>query len=167
MMQEKIYFGGVFGRNKLKTLSNGRSNAFFSSQAGFYPFFVLNKPHIFVYNAVKLLGELQLEPDNFADRRKQKKVKLFFNTNDTILEVLPMMVDNIRVAIENGTFSAEEAAYYIQELKHSTKKFTLKKVTMSRTDTYLDLRYSFNEIPFERIRRISLTRSHEARAVNN
>lgn len=83
-----------------------------------------------------------------------------------------MMVDNIRVAIENGTFSAEEAAYYIQELKNSTKKFTLKKVTMSRTDSYLDLRYSFNEIPFERIRRIPLGRiplgrPHEERAVNN
>ena len=67
-----------------------------------------------------------------------------------------MMVDNIRVAIENGTFSAEEAAYYIDEIKKVTKNFTLKKVTMSRTDTYLDLRYSFNEIPFERIRRIPL-----------
>ena len=78
-----------------------------------------------------------------------------------------MMVDNIRVAIENGTFSAEEAAYYIQELKNITKKFTLKKVTMSRTDDYLDLRYSFNEIPFERIRRIPLTPPHEERAVNN
>ena len=88
-------------------------------------------------------------------------------TDDTIMEVLPMMVDNIRVAIENGTFSAEEAAYYIQELKNSTKKFTLKKVTMSRTDSYLDLRYSFNEIPFERIRRIPLARVHEERAVNN
>ena len=82
-----------------------------------------------------------------------------------------MLVDNIRVAIENGTFSADEAAYYIQELKHSTKRFTLKKVTMSRTDSsdlsYLDLRYSFNEIPFERIRRIPLARVHEERAVNN
>ena len=78
-----------------------------------------------------------------------------------------MMVDNIRVAIENGTFSAEEAAYYIDEIKKVTKNFTLKKVTMSRTDAYLDLRYSFNEIPFERIRRIPLARVHEERAVNN
>lgn len=78
-----------------------------------------------------------------------------------------MMVDNIRVAIENGTFSAEEAAYYIDEIKKVTKNFTLKKVTMSRTDTYLDLRYSFNEIPFERIRRIPLGHPHEEKAVNN
>ncbi|MCI6086380.1 ferredoxin [Selenomonas sp.] len=78
-----------------------------------------------------------------------------------------MMVDNIRVAIENGTFSAEEAAYYIDEIKKITKNFTLKKVTMSRTDAYLDLRYSFNEIPFERIRRIPLGHPHEEKAVNN
>ena len=78
-----------------------------------------------------------------------------------------MMVDNIRVAIENGTFSAEEAAYYIDEIKKITKNFTLKQVTMSRTDTYLDLRYSFNEIPFERIRRIPLGHPHEEKAVNN
>lgn len=78
-----------------------------------------------------------------------------------------MMVDNIRVAIENGTFSAEEAAYYIDEIKKVTKNFTLKKVTMSRTDAYLDLRYSFNEIPFERIRRIPLGHPHEEKAVNN
>ena len=78
-----------------------------------------------------------------------------------------MMVDNIRVAIENGTFSAEGAAYYIDEIKKVTKNFTLKKVTMSRTDAYLDLRYSFNEIPFERIRRIPLGHPHEEKAVNN
>ena len=45
-----------------------------------------------------------------------------------------MLVDNIRVAIENGTSSADAAAYYTQELKHSTKRFTLKKVTNSRKD---------------------------------
>ena len=78
-----------------------------------------------------------------------------------------MLVDNIRVVIENGTFSAEDAAYYIRELKNSLKKFTLKKVSMSRSDNYLDLRYSFQEVPFERIRRIPLKALHEERAVGN
>lgn len=78
-----------------------------------------------------------------------------------------MMVNGIRVVIENGTFSAEETAFYMEELQKLSKKFTLKKVTMSRTDAYLDFRYSFNEIPFERIRRIPLQRPHEERAVNN
>ena len=33
------------------------------------------------------------------------------------LEVFSMLVDHIRVVIENGTFSAEDAAFYIRELK--------------------------------------------------
>lgn len=78
-----------------------------------------------------------------------------------------MLVDHIRVVIENGTFSAEDAAFYIQELKKSLKNLTLKKVSMSRTDAYLDLRYSFNEIPLERIRRIPLKELREERAVGN
>lgn len=78
-----------------------------------------------------------------------------------------MLVDHIRVVIENGTFSAEDAAFYIQELKKSLKNLTLKKVSMSRTDAYLDLRYSFNEIPLERIRRIPLKELREERVVGN
>lgn len=78
-----------------------------------------------------------------------------------------MLVDHIRVVIENGTFSAEDAAFYIRELQKSMKNLTLKKVTMSRTDDYLDLRYSFNENPLERIRRIPLKKLHEARAVGD
>lgn len=78
-----------------------------------------------------------------------------------------MLVDHIRVVIENGTFSAADAAFYIQELKKSLKNLTLKKVSMSRTDAYLDLRYSFNEIPLERIRRIPLKELREERAVGN
>jgi hypothetical protein len=38
---------------------------------------------------------------------------------------------------------------------------------MSRTDAYLDLRYSFNEIPLERIRRIPLKKLREERVVGN
>ena len=78
-----------------------------------------------------------------------------------------MLVDHIRVVIENGTFSAEDAAFYIREPKKSLKNLTLKKVSMSRTDAYLDLRYSFNEIPLERIRRIPLKELREERAVGN
>ena len=61
-----------------------------------------------------------------------------------------MMIDNIRVIIEQGPFSAEDAQYYIERIK-ATTKFTLKKITFTRSDTYLDIRYAFAEIPFERI----------------
>lgn len=83
-----------------------------------------------------------------------------------MLEVFPMMIDNIRVIIEQGPFSAEDAQYYIERIK-ATTKFTLKKVTFTRSDTYLDIRYAFAEIPFERIRRVALAAPPEKRAVNN
>ena len=51
-----------------------------------------------------------------------------------------MIVDNVRVIIENGTFSAEDAQYYINRIKR-TSKFPLKKVIFNRSDAYLDLRY--------------------------
>jgi hypothetical protein len=80
--------------------------------------------------------------------------------------VFPGFVDNVRVIIANGPFSAEDAQYYINRIRKSSK-FTLKKVIFTRSDTYLDIRYSFDSIPFDRIRRIPLTDSHEDRAVNN
>lgn len=83
-----------------------------------------------------------------------------------MLEVFPMMIDNIRVIIEQGPFFAEDAQYYIERIK-ATTKFTLKKVTFTRSDTYLDIRYAFAEIPFERIRRVALAAPPEKRAVNN
>ena len=74
---------------------------------------------------------------------------------------------DVRVIIENGTFSAEDAQYYINRIK-KTSKHSLKKVIFNRTDAYLDIRYSFESIPFDRIRRIPLKKeSFENRAVNN
>ena len=81
-------------------------------------------------------------------------------------EVFPMMIDNVRVIIEKGPFSAEDAQYYIEKIKKSTK-FPLKRVVFSRSDNYLDIRYSFENIPFERIRRIALVSQPEGRVVND
>jgi hypothetical protein len=78
-----------------------------------------------------------------------------------------MMIDDVRVMIENGTFSAEDVKYYVDALKHSLTKFTLKKVTLSRTENFVDLRYAFKEIPFERIRRVSLSSLPASRAASN
>ena len=83
-----------------------------------------------------------------------------------LLEVHPMMIDNVRVIIEKGPLSAEDAQYYIERIK-ATTKFKLKKVTFTRSDTYLDIRYAFADIPFERIRRVALAAPPEKRAVNN
>ena len=68
-----------------------------------------------------------------------------------------MLIDNVIVTIENGPFTAEDAQFYISQIKKSKAKYTLRKISFSRSDDYLDIRYSFNENPFERIRRIPLT----------
>lgn len=66
-----------------------------------------------------------------------------------------MFIDDVRVIVEKGPLSAEDAQYYIDRIRHSTK-MNLKKVAFRRGDTYLDIRYSFEENPFERIRRVDL-----------
>lgn len=83
-----------------------------------------------------------------------------------MLEVFPMLVDNVRVVIENGPLTAEDAKYYIDLIRKSSR-FNLKKVVFKLSDTYLDICYSFDSIPFDRIRRIPLTSLPESRAVNN
>ncbi len=77
-----------------------------------------------------------------------------------------MMIDDIRIVIEKGSLTADEAAYYVDRLK-STSKFPLKRVTFQRSDNYIDVRCAFKEIPFERLRRIPLTSQDEKRAVNH
>ena len=78
-----------------------------------------------------------------------------------------MLIDSVNVIIENGAFSVEDAQTYISLIKRTKKHLTLKKVVFSRNDTFLDIRYSFREIPFERIRRIALTDKQMKRVVNN
>ena len=77
-----------------------------------------------------------------------------------------MMIEDVRVIIESGPFSAEDAQYYIEQIKKSSK-LKLKKVTFNRSDAYLDLRYAFEGNPFERIRRIPLRPITEDKAVND
>ena len=77
-----------------------------------------------------------------------------------------MLIDDVRVIIENGPFSAEDAQYYIEQIKKSCK-LRLKKVTFNRSDAYLDLRYAFEGNPFERVRRIALRPVPEDKAVND
>jgi len=67
-----------------------------------------------------------------------------------------MLIDNVIVTIENGTFTAEDAQFYISQIKKSKPKYTLKRISFALHDDSLDIRYSFNENPFERIRRIPL-----------
>ena len=76
-----------------------------------------------------------------------------------------MQIGDVRVIIEKGPLSAEDAQYYIEQIK-KTSKFKLKKVALTRTDAYVDLRYAFEGIPFERVRRVDFNEPHEDKAVN-
>ena len=73
-----------------------------------------------------------------------------------------MTIDNVSVFIENGPLSANEAAYYIKLINQHTHH-KLKSVTFRITPDYMDLRYSFEDIPFERIRRVSTAEREELR----
>ena len=67
-----------------------------------------------------------------------------------------MMIDNVSVVIDSGTFSVEEMKHYISKVRLATKKLTLKKVTLSKKDNHIDIRSSFEDVPFDRLRRISV-----------
>ena len=76
-----------------------------------------------------------------------------------------MTMDNVTVIIESGAFSAEEAERYVRKIQRHSKGRTLKCVSFRLADGYLDLRYAFEGIPFERIRRISYETPQECKAV--
>jgi hypothetical protein len=75
-----------------------------------------------------------------------------------------MFIGNVRVIVENGALSAHEAEYYIHNIQKYSKKHILKRVTFIVTPDHLDLRYAFDGIPFERIRRISSQERYELQA---
>jgi len=66
-----------------------------------------------------------------------------------------MTIDNVTVIIESGALSAKEAERYIRKIQRHSKGRTLKRVSFRLADGHLDLRYAFEGIPFERIRRIT------------
>lgn len=76
-----------------------------------------------------------------------------------------MMMDNVTVIIESGAISAKEAERYIRKIQRHAKGRTLKRVSFRLADGHLDLRYAFEGIPFERIRRISREKPRERKAV--
>ena len=76
-----------------------------------------------------------------------------------------MTIDNVTVIIESGALSAKEAERYIRKIQRHSKGRTLKRVSFRLADGHLDLRYAFEGIPFERIRRISYETPKERKAV--
>lgn len=67
-----------------------------------------------------------------------------------------MMFDNVEVQADTNEFSADELKYYVEVAKSKFPKMTLThlKVELS-TDGGVDLKYRFEGVKFERIRRIT------------
>ena len=76
-----------------------------------------------------------------------------------------MLVGKVRVIVENGLLSAEKAQYYIEKIEKHFKKRTLTQITFVLSDDHMDLRYSFENFPFECIRRISLQTENGRKAI--
>ena len=68
-----------------------------------------------------------------------------------------MKINGVRVIVENGHLPQEEIQYYVTRIEKHLKRLVLKTVTFTLADHYMNLRYSFTNSPFERIRRISFT----------
>jgi len=66
-----------------------------------------------------------------------------------------MLIDQIRIIVENGPLDEKEVLYYIAEIKKHARGKILKSITFRLADGYMDLRYSFQSFPFERIRRVA------------
>lgn len=62
-----------------------------------------------------------------------------------------MVVDGIRVVVENGPVSQEEIAHYIDHLRKEYKNLRLCQLTLRRGDGYVNLRYSFEGNPLQRV----------------
>ena len=73
-----------------------------------------------------------------------------------------MFIDGIGVVVENGQLSPEEVQFYIQKIERHSQK-NLQNITFVVGDGYMDLRYTFRNFPFERIRRISLAATNRHR----
>ena len=65
-----------------------------------------------------------------------------------------MFIGDVRVIVENGPLSAQEAAHYIRQIQRRSRKRRLVRVTFVVTPDHLDLKYVLEGIPFERICRI-------------
>lgn len=65
-----------------------------------------------------------------------------------------MLVDGVKVFVQNGKLDDNDVAYYINRIKQISKGKELQRISFIIGDEYIDLRYLFKGYPFERIWRI-------------
>lgn len=64
------------------------------------------------------------------------------------------MVNHVQVTIEGNDISDEELTIYLTQMQ-SKQKRKIVKATVIVGGEYIDVNYTFEEVPFERIRRIT------------
>lgn len=66
-----------------------------------------------------------------------------------------MIIDNVNVIIENGEMEEAEIKSYIKCITRKNKGKVLKNLELKIGGNYVDMKYSYHSIPFQRIRRIT------------
>lgn len=59
------------------------------------------------------------------------------------------------IIVKNGTISEEEKNNYVRYLENKFPEKTLSALEINIDGDYADLRYKFEDVPFERIRRVT------------
>ena len=73
-----------------------------------------------------------------------------------------MLIDGVKVFVQNGKLDDDDVAYYIDKINRLAKGKKLQRISFIIGDEYIDLRYTFKGYPFERIWRISTCESAES-----
>ncbi|MBD5146663.1 MAG: hypothetical protein K2N60_00185 [Oscillospiraceae bacterium] len=59
------------------------------------------------------------------------------------------------IIVKNGTISDEEKNNYVRYLENKFPEKTLSRLEIGLDGDYVDLSYKFEDVPFERIRRVT------------
>ena len=66
-----------------------------------------------------------------------------------------MQIENVKVTVSNGTMEKSEIIEYINHIKRNNQGEKLYSLDLTVDGDYVDMKYAFTKIPFERIRRIT------------
>ncbi len=66
-----------------------------------------------------------------------------------------MQIDNVTITIHGGDMDEAEVWEYIAYIRRANRNQTLQSLDLTMDGDYVDMRYKFAPVPFERIRRIT------------
>ena len=62
---------------------------------------------------------------------------------------------NMKITVTGGSLTQTEISAYVDQLKEQNPDKYIKEVTFTVDGEYVDMSYTFDNVPFERIRRIT------------